>query len=294
LEETAALRFRMSHKDSLAVFNWHQVTPEFDPQRHHPYTWTPLAAFAAAIDSLAASHRIMPLDAALAALEDGSLRGRCAALTFDDGDRSIADHVAPLLLRRGLPATFFINSAYLAGDRTYWFPVLSYAGSMLPDELQQCGKSLRLTADPEFYMRCREKIEAHAGAVPELAGRLLTQDWLARLDGAQFSIGAHGHEHQRYAMMPEAWQRHDFADNLAALKGFRAFRPIFALPFGRAIDLSPDVIRIAGNAKMKIVLASGGINAGPATCYDRIPADNVDLRRALTRAMAARRNAAVA
>ncbi|MDO9411046.1 MAG: polysaccharide deacetylase family protein [Pseudolabrys sp.] len=296
LEETRALRFRATQKNTLAIFNWHQVTPAFDPARHHPHTWTALANFETAIDDVAESHSIMPLDAALAALDGGFLRGRCAALTFDDGDRSIADYVAPLLLRRGLPATFFINSAYLRGDRTYWFPVLAYAGHLLPAAIKQHGKALRQTGDTAFYARYREALEQYAAAVPNLADRFVTANWLSRLDGEQFAIGAHGHEHQRYAMMSEHWQRRDIAANVMALRDFRAFRPVFAPPFGKPIDVSPDLFRIAGEARLKIVLASGGINTRSAQSYDRIPADNVIIKRALTRAMAAngRRAAAAA
>jgi hypothetical protein len=37
----------------------------------------------------------------------------CFALTFDDGFREIYDVVAPILLDKGIPATFFVSSAFL-------------------------------------------------------------------------------------------------------------------------------------------------------------------------------------
>lgn len=285
-ERMRALRFRLREPDSLAIFIWHQVTPAFDPDRHHPYTWTPLAAFEAAIHDIVQTHRIMPLNEALAAIESGNLRGRCAALTFDDGDRSMADYVAPLLLHLRLPATFFINTGYLRGDSTYWFPVMAYAGAHLPHELKQCGQQLRLTDDPDLYRSCRALIEHYAGKVPSLNDRLVTPDWLARLDGVHFAIGAHGHEHQRYAMMTAEWQRDDLRTNLAALRDFRGFRPIFALPFGKPGDVSADIGPIAREEKLEVVLAGGGINSGERPFYDRIPADNVAIKSVVRRAMA--------
>src|SRR4051812_37774518 len=104
-------RWRPSYKNFLVVFNWHQVTPVFDPYTHHKYTWTRLDKLEKELDYLIAKCRILPLHEAIARLKRGSLQGPCASLSFDDGDISIAEHVVPFLRRRGLPATFFINSA---------------------------------------------------------------------------------------------------------------------------------------------------------------------------------------
>ena len=43
----------------------------------------------------------------------GKLDRRCLHLTFDDGFRELHDVVAPILLRKGIPATFFVNSAFI-------------------------------------------------------------------------------------------------------------------------------------------------------------------------------------
>jgi peptidoglycan/xylan/chitin deacetylase (PgdA/CDA1 family) len=43
---------------------------------------------------------------------NGGFSRRSFHLTFDDGFRELYDVVAPILLRKGVPATFFINSAF--------------------------------------------------------------------------------------------------------------------------------------------------------------------------------------
>lgn len=278
--------WRQRHRNFLIVFNWHQVTPEFDPLRHHQYTWTRLEQFQRELDDVEKAFQILPLHEALSRLNKGSLRGRCASLTFDDGDISMSDYVIPHLKQRGLPATIFINTAYLGVHRSYWFPILNYLSAAtdrsndaaLTNELQEKALKLRGTSDPGFYHEVRSQIEQLASSVPDLASRLISAEWLSSLDPEQFSIGAHGHEHQRFAMMPAAWQQNDLRENVRILSQFRAFRPIFAVPFGRQGDWSEETIQIAHDQKLDVVLADGGINLVPDVCYRRIPSDAMRVR----------------
>jgi peptidoglycan/xylan/chitin deacetylase (PgdA/CDA1 family) len=274
-----------THRDFLLVFNWHQVTPSFDPEIHHRYTWTALHTFWATINFLTAHFQIVPLQPALERARTGNFRGRCVALTFDDGDVSIADYVAPFLRQRNLPATFFINTAYLGGDRAYWFTVLSYAGPVLPEGLRQRALELRTTKDPLFYDDVRRDVEQLSGAVPQLSSRLVSAEWLAKLDADQFTIGAHGHEHQRYSMMPEEWQRQDLKRNVEILSQFRAYRPLFAVPFGRAHDWNAATLEVAQELGLLVLLADGGINLTPLPYYRRQPADSLSPTKMVVRAV---------
>jgi len=286
-------RWRRSYKDFLVVFNWHQVTPVFDPYLHHKYTWTRFEKFEKEVDYLVRKFQILPLHEAISRLKRGCLQGPCASLSFDDGDISIAEHVVPFLRQRGLPATFFINSAYLDGRRSYWFPILSYlcavedAGgrAVLSDELKEKSLKLRLTNDPRCYNEVRTRIEELGSLVSNLGSRLVSAEWLSSLDGDQFAIGAHGHEHQRFSLMPAEWQRSDLRENVRVLTRFRGYRPIFAVPFGRPHDWTEETIHIARDEGLDIVLADGGINLAAGEFYRRIPSDDKTLRRLLAAAM---------
>jgi peptidoglycan/xylan/chitin deacetylase (PgdA/CDA1 family) len=280
-ERLRVAKWKWDHRDFLAVFNWHQVTPEFDPARHHVYTWTRLDDFAKEVEWVAAEFRVLPLHRAIVLHKRRELRGACAAFTFDDGDVSVAEHVEPWLRRRGLPATFFINSAYLDGHGSYWFPVLSHSPVNAnkpsfpgpPDELREKAQHLRKTNDPIFYDEVRKRLELFAAAIPHLDKRLVSREWLADLDGEQYSIGAHGHEHQRYSMMPPEWQRDDLRENVRQLSLFRGFRPVFAVPFGRAHDWTDETMRIAYEQGLEVLLAEGGINVARCSSYLRISCD---------------------
>jgi len=288
-----AMWWRHRQEHFLVIVNWHQVTPSFDPTRHYRVTWTAMSDFEKQIDYLASDFQVLPLDEAIRRLKQGRLRGACAALAFDDGDISMADHVLPYLRRRHLPATFFINSAYLDSARSCWVPILAHLRSQperyraeFPVKLENQALQLRQTKNPALYNEVRLQIEGLAHLLPHLTTHRVTAGWLAELDGEEFAIGAHGHEHQRYSMMPVQWQRSDLAENIDLLSQFKAYRPIFAVPFGRPPDWTEETIAIARELALEVVLADGGVNIAAGPYYYRIPCDSGDARALISEAMA--------
>jgi len=288
--------WRLRHSDFLFVFNWHQISPNFDSTYHHEYTWTRFEDFSVEVDYLRAEFQILPLYEAIDRFKRGRLNGACVSLTFDDGDISMAEHVLPYMRQHNLPATFFINSAYLDGKRTYWFPVLAYFSANeearrqanLPAGLLGKALQIRRTNDVSFYNEVRSCVEQFASFIPNLGSRLVSTEWLSSLDGEQFAIGAHGHEHQRFSMMSADWQRNDLRENVRHLSQFRAYRPVFAVPFGRACDWTEETIRFAHDQNLEVVLADGGVNIASAPFYRRIPSDGKQLRPLIVTAMAGR------
>lgn len=278
--------WRRRHADYAAIFNWHQVSPDFEPARHHRYIWTEFDLFCEEVEAIAQEFEIVPLHELIARLRAGKLHGALAALTFDDGDASVADYVLPFLASKSIPATFFINSAYVEQPRTYWFPVLAYLAhdadarmrAGLAEVPEALSRRIRTTSDPAVYNSLREEVENLVSIVPQLKERVVTRNWLANLDPAQFSIGAHGHEHQRFSMMSLDWQSHDLKRNLDELGSYPAFRPIFAVPFGRSGDWNADTVRIARSMGFDVVFAAGGLNLPLSGELRRIPSDGANLR----------------
>lgn len=96
----------------LSVLIFHRVLREPDPlfpDEMHARRFDALCGW------LAAWFNVLPLDQAVARLNDGTLPAGAACITFDDG---YADnfHVAmPILRRHGLTATFFIATGFLDG-----------------------------------------------------------------------------------------------------------------------------------------------------------------------------------
>jgi len=103
-------------KARLSVFIFHRVLRAPDPlfpDEVHASRFDELCGW------IGGWCNVLPLDRAVALLKAGELPTRAACITFDDG---YADnfHVArPILLRHGLPATFFVATGFLDGGRMW-------------------------------------------------------------------------------------------------------------------------------------------------------------------------------
>lgn len=133
-------------------------------------------------------------------------------LSFDDGLRECADRIAPILLRKGIPATFFINTGF-ANNKALFH---RYKASILLSELL-----LNPDSETENFLKkkglplvklLKAGIE-HTNILDEAAEMMdidfkaflkthkpyLTNAQIKTLHNQGFSIGGHSHNH------PEFW-----------------------------------------------------------------------------------------
>lgn len=74
------------------------------------------AEFERQVEWLAAHRTVVDLDAAVDAVAGSGPIDPAVALTFDDGTADWVDVVLPILVRHGVPATFYLTTAYAAGE----------------------------------------------------------------------------------------------------------------------------------------------------------------------------------
>jgi peptidoglycan/xylan/chitin deacetylase (PgdA/CDA1 family) len=99
---------------SLIVPYYHMVSDEDVPHVRHLYRFRSIKEFEADLEFLLRHFVPVGLNDVVA-LVDGRLTFPRPSfhLTFDDGFREVHDVVAPILRRRGVPATFFLATAFL-------------------------------------------------------------------------------------------------------------------------------------------------------------------------------------
>ena len=100
----------------LSVLIFHRVLPLPDPlfpDEMHARRFDELCGW------LKSWFTVLPLDEAVAKLNTGTLPGRAACITFDDGYADNHDVAMPILRRHGLSATFFIATGFLDGGRMW-------------------------------------------------------------------------------------------------------------------------------------------------------------------------------
>lgn len=150
---------------------------------------------------LARGYQIWPLGRLLDAhASGGAVPPRTLAITFDDGYGNVFTRAFPVLRALGVPATVFLNTAYLDADL---FPFDPWA------------RTCRVVAPPESYRplagdECREML---ASGLVEL--------------------GAHTHTHRNLAHDPDAF-RADLQQSVDTIRErFGVGAMPFAFPWGR-------------------------------------------------------------
>lgn len=80
---------------------------------------------------LAANTRVIDLDTAVDEINGAGPTEPGVVLTFDDGTADWADIVAPILVAHGVPATFYLTTAYPCGEHPLpdGEPAISWAGA---------------------------------------------------------------------------------------------------------------------------------------------------------------------
>lgn len=96
--------------EPVSILFYHRVADE------HPNDWTmPRRAFERQVEWIAARFDIVSLGEAQRRIASGDNRRPTVCLTFDDGYAANCDFALPLLLRKGLPATYFVSTQHVLG-----------------------------------------------------------------------------------------------------------------------------------------------------------------------------------
>lgn len=277
---------RNRRRNHIVILNYHQIAARFDKKYHALWTFTDAALFEQQMVWLKRRYKIISLRQAIQITNDNAIKDNYACLTFDDGDKSIIDAMA-ILEKYNLPATFFINSGYLDNQASCWINIYRYIRhcekyqSLLTAEITQHATQLRDTADKKLYRQYSRQIEQLFPIIQDdFAGVVGLAD-LKNINTELFDIGAHGFEHQRFSMMSAAWQQNNIAQDIAVLSELESYQPIFAIPFGRPADWTLDTINICKTLGLEIMFADGNVNCDKNIGYNRIPADNTQLKNLL-------------
>jgi peptidoglycan/xylan/chitin deacetylase (PgdA/CDA1 family) len=183
-----------------------------------------------------------------------SLRGKLSvAITFDDGYADNLFDGARLLKRYDTPATFFITTGYIGGDREFWWDEVE---QLVPtaeflthyEILQPLTHQARRTILDQMWTTSGRSRLCRSLYLP------MTHEELRRLaaDGL-FEIGAHTVTHPLLAAQTEEQQNAEIANSKIWLEEFLN-RPVtsFSYPYGgkgHYNDFSVSAVRNAGYSR---------------------------------------------
>ena len=236
----------------LSILIFHRVLAVQDPLFPHEAT---ADTFDAHMSLLKSVFNVLPLAEAVERLKTGSLPARAASITFDDGYADNVTTALPILQRHGLPATFFIATAYLDGGRMFNDTVIEAIRRTPHDRLdlsalglgqhdlgspgaralaigQILPKVKPLPPDERETTVARLCDLADCGLLPE--DLMMTTDQLRSLHGAGMDIGAHTSRHPILAKMDDEAVRKEIAEGKAFLEATVGERiRLFAYPNGK-------------------------------------------------------------
>ena len=212
------------------------------------------AAFRERLDWICAWFNVVPLDEAVTGLGRGSLPARAMAITFDDGYADNVGVALPILREFGVPATFFVATAFLDGGRMWNDTVIESirraAGPTLdlgPIGLGvvELGTTLLRRAAIDGVLRALKHLppqirEAQVQALSQLVGAdlprnlMMSSDDVRRLSAAGMGVGAHTASHPILASVDAVTARDEIAQGRETLEALlRGPVRLFAYPNGK-------------------------------------------------------------
>jgi peptidoglycan/xylan/chitin deacetylase (PgdA/CDA1 family) len=238
---------------SLVVPFYHVVSDSYVPHVSNLYKFRTIAEFESDLKFFTRHFDPVSLTDIVDALNGTrTLPRSCFHLTFDDGFREMYDIVAPMLQRAGVPATFFLTTAFLDDggmahhnelsvllDRIQSQPGLSGAvmarlESMLPPKngaRTLRDRMLSITyAEKSLVRSLAEVLDVDLDQYVRETHPHLTSEQVAGLVRQGFAIGAHSHDHPLYADLSPEEQLAQTRQSTELLERF-GFRPkAFAFP----------------------------------------------------------------
>jgi peptidoglycan/xylan/chitin deacetylase (PgdA/CDA1 family) len=216
---------------SLVVPYYHIVADTSVPHVSHLYRFRTIAEFTADIEFFLRHFEPVTLSDIVDALNGTRTLTRPSFhFTFDDGFREMHDIVAPILQRAGVPATFFLNTAFLDQGGLAHHNVLSVVldrlrshhtppsaaslrrvESLLPavgnDGATLAARILSLRyAQKPLVQSLVETLDVDIDRYVRETRPYLSSEQITALLDKGFSIGAHSHDHPLYADLPLSQQ----------------------------------------------------------------------------------------
>ena len=233
--------------------------------------------FAGQMSVLADQFHLLSLRDLIGQLDRGGrIPHRSVVVTFDDGYANNWLAAAPVLQRYSVPATVFLATGYVAGQREYWWDecerlVAELASTAQVYELEINDETLPLEpADPaasitriwsrlhrleprrveEALIRLRHAAGRDGPLPPRPSHRPMSREELMCMVGAGIEIGAHTRHHSALAVLPDALVREEVEGSAADVEAMTGQRPqAFAYPFGApGRDFVADTERIVRDA----------------------------------------------
>lgn len=178
-------------------------------------------------------------------------------LSFDDGLREIYEVVMPILCRKGIPATIFVNSDFV-DNRDLFF---RYKAALIVDKNKSMRSDvLRIKySERNLLEDLAQRLDIDSRDFLQKQQPYLTTTQLKTLQKNGFTIGAHSEDHPNYNLIPEKEQIKQTLKSCSFVqKEFSEPNKYFAFPFSAECVNEHFFEKIYNN--VDLTFGIGGIN----------------------------------
>lgn len=233
--------------------------------------------------------KVISLAEAVVNLQENSINEPTVVITFDDGYQNVYDVAYPVLSQFGLPATVFLNTAFINTANTVWFCTLNQAISEttlqtfawsgqvydLTSTVAKAETSAKLQSalkhlpHQELLEKLEEIREALGIHTPTEVSRdsqfrmLDSQSIAEMVNSGLIEFGAHTATHTILTRVDEKRAQQEIESSIEGTQQLTG-KPctLFAYPNGRAEDYNAAAIKFLQNAGIEVAVTT---SEGPNT-----------------------------
>jgi peptidoglycan/xylan/chitin deacetylase (PgdA/CDA1 family) len=263
------------------VAYYHIVTDRDVPHVKHLYRFRNVSRFEKDLEAFLKVYEPIGMLDLLESVRAGkALPRRAFLLTFDDGFRELIEVVAPQLVRKGIPATFFLATAFLDNkemalhnqlsvliDHINGFP--EKRQNQINDSLskrQLSGESISEKLLSITYQRkhlvpqIAKSVECDLARYLRQARPYLTSTEVRNLIAQGFTIGAHSVDHPLYSALTLKEQLQQTSESVSFLRQkFGLAYSTFSFPHGDSNVGAEFFEQIYGRGILDISFGSAGM-----------------------------------
>jgi peptidoglycan/xylan/chitin deacetylase (PgdA/CDA1 family) len=249
-------------RDVIGLF-YHSISDEHLPHVQHLYPPEPVARFEAALVYIK-KHFNLVTDAQAEAARTGGLPlpARALHLSFDDGFAECYTVARPLLLKHGVPCTFFITSGWVGNQRMFYRNKASLCIEQMRSLERDAAKMVITSVnnaldlnlpDANAFEKWIKTLSAADEGIIDMTAKMLgvdvkeyladrkpymTREQITELHADGFAIGAHTVRHAKLASLSTADAEREIVDSARAVQEITGQERVpFSFPYsGTGMD----------------------------------------------------------
>lgn len=230
------------------------------------------------------NYDVVFVDEILRRLKKGKPVGGLAAVTFDDGYKSVLENALPILKNLDIPATWYLSTKLIT-EKSFWrdkvrFIINTEKVSNFLAWLSKKNVELSGLKDEDFYWKSKDPDTVNSKTMEKMTSQFLEnvvsedvsfdriyadKKEIDSVDSNLIHIGNHTHSHYVLSSLSKKEQKKEVNKTKKILESYNAKKSsILSVPFGGKHTFNKDTKEVCRELGYEGVLTSSGENISSA------------------------------